>query len=116
MKRGALLAAAGGLFGWAAAFSSVYGLHGLGCAMGWEHIDLGPLSLQRTVLVVSWLAWLALLALWVWRVRSWRRHADLASPTTATPLLLRLAEMSAWTGLLATLVSLLPTATHALCL
>lgn len=116
MNRSVLLAAAGGLFGWAAAFSWVYALQGIGCATGWDRVDLGSVSLQRAVLVVSWLAWSALLALWLRRVRVRRRHINSAPPAGATPLLLRLAEMSAWVGLVATIVSLAPAATHALCL
>lgn len=116
MKPLALLSAMGGLIGWAAAFASVYALHGLGCARGWDEVDLGPLSLQRAVLVLGWAAWTALLAAWVWRVRRRGLRAGLSRPEPPAALVLRLAEVSAWVGLLATVVSLMPVATHALCL
>lgn len=41
---------------WAAVFAAVYGLHGVGCALGWPALTLGPLSLHRAVLVVVWIA------------------------------------------------------------
>ncbi len=116
MKGGTLWTAMGGLVGWAAAFAVVYALHGVGCATGWDRLNLGPFSLQRVVLVLSWLVCVALLTLWLWRVRAWRGRTDPTPSAGATPLLQRLAEMSAWAGLAAILVSLLPTATHALCL
>lgn len=115
MSRGALLAAAGGWIGWAAAFASVYALHGLGCAAGWDRVDLGPLSLQRALLLAAWAGWVLLLAAWLWRVRGRARCAGAARPPPPAALLQRLAVLSAWAGLAATVVSLLPAATHGLC-
>lgn len=40
---------------WLAAFSAIYGLHGLGCASGWE------LPLLRGVLIAAWILGGALL-------------------------------------------------------
>lgn len=112
-----LLPAAGGLLGWAAAFVLIYGLHGLGCAAGWDKVDLGSASLQRAVLVLSWTGCVLVSALWVLRARRRRTgHRHHAGADGASGLLLRLAEASAWMGLVATVVSLLPVATHSLCL
>ena len=52
---------------WGALFSAVYGLHGLGCALGWPARDtpIGPL--HPMALILLWLAGLALhgaLILW----------------------------------------------------
>ena len=47
VKPSALLWSIAGLIGWAAAFVLVYGLHGLGCAGGWDQIPAGPTNLQR---------------------------------------------------------------------
>lgn len=51
---------------WAAAFAAAYGMHGVGCALGWPAMMLGPVSLQRAVIalvcVIGVLACLALLA------------------------------------------------------
>ena len=52
---------------WALAFSTLYALHGLGCARGWpaRPTPLGPL--HETALIVGWLLALALAALILWR-------------------------------------------------
>ncbi len=38
---------------WLAAFSAVYGLHGVGCAAGWSHLDVAGTSVFRMVLVAA---------------------------------------------------------------
>jgi len=57
-----------------------------------------------------------LLALWLWRAR--RRRVNFNAGAEAGPgrLLLRLAEVTAWVGQAATVVSLMPVVTHALCI
>ncbi len=40
---------------WAAIFSAVYALHGVGCAMGWTEIDLVIGSLHRMAMASAWL-------------------------------------------------------------
>jgi len=45
---------------WAAGFAGLYGALSLGCALGWDRVGLGPVSLQRAVLLALALA--ALLA------------------------------------------------------
>jgi hypothetical protein len=38
---------------WLALFSGVYGLHGLGCGLGWPEARLGGWPLHRTALVAA---------------------------------------------------------------
>ncbi len=47
---------------WLALFSGVYGLHGLGCGLGWEGVAIGGRSLHRVALVAAWAASFALQA------------------------------------------------------
>lgn len=103
--RSALLWPLAGLLGWAAAFVLVYALHGLGCASGWQHLPLGPVSLQRAVQAGSAaasVAGLALFAAWL----HWRCAPALAA--RGEPLLARLTRASAWSGLAATGWTLFP--------
>ena len=45
---------------WGAAFIQLYATQAVGCALGWNGIDVaGPLTLQRALLVVSFLGWIA---------------------------------------------------------
>ena len=39
---------------WLASFSAVYGLHGLGCALGWAEVELMAFSLFRVALLAAW--------------------------------------------------------------
>jgi hypothetical protein len=67
-----LLLLCAGLVVWSSAFVWLYAALSLGCALGWEGVALGPLSLQRGVLIGLWAAHLAALAaLLLWT----RRHA-----------------------------------------
>lgn len=45
---------------WGAGFSALYGLHAIGCRAGWEETMLGPLSANRIVLIITYLAHAAL--------------------------------------------------------
>ena len=54
----ALLAA--GFAVWALGFAVLYAVLSLGCALGWDRVGLGPVSLQRAILLALALA--ALLA------------------------------------------------------
>jgi hypothetical protein len=45
---------------WLALFSGVYGLHGIGCGLGWPAVGLGAITLHRAALTLAWIA--ALLA------------------------------------------------------
>ena len=40
---------------WLALFSGVYGLHGIGCGLGWPDVEIGPVSLHRGALVLAWI-------------------------------------------------------------
>ncbi|WP_157265684.1 hypothetical protein [Azohydromonas aeria] len=108
---GELLRALAGLFGWAASFTLVYGLHGLGCARGWHLVALGPTDRHRAVLVATWFACLLLLGLLALRTR--RAEAGAAPPQR---LLARLARTSAWVGFVATAFSLVSVVTASSCL
>lgn len=95
----ALLRLTAGLILWAAAFSLIYGLHGIGCAAGWDARDVGGLSLQRAVLLAAWgvsLAAAVALALWLGRRRA----------TTLD----RAAIALGWAGVAAVAVTFLPVA------
>lgn len=49
----------GGLTLWVAGFSALYGLHGLGCALGWGERWLGPVTWLGAALIACWLALVA---------------------------------------------------------
>lgn len=56
-----------GLTIWASAFVVLYAVLSLGCAFGWEERMLGPVTLQRGILVAAWLAHLPpIVGIWVW--------------------------------------------------
>ncbi|WP_419898229.1 hypothetical protein [Roseomonas sp. USHLN139] len=54
-----LARASAGLLVWAFGFSLLYGLHGLGCALGWQDVGGAGVSLFRLVLVGTWLTFCA---------------------------------------------------------
>jgi len=81
---------------WAALFSAVYALHGLGCARGWPAVatPIGPL--HPALIVAVWLVGLAL-------------HGMLLALFPAGPAReQRLPRLGAWTGLVASVVTLSP--------
>lgn len=104
-----LLLPIAGLIGWAAAFTLIYALHGLGCARAWHLIELGPTNLQRTVQVCTWLVSLVVLAMLALWLRRRRRAGAHDAPA-------KLAEGLAWIGLAATVLSLFPVAATSVCL
>ena len=64
---------------WLALFSGVYGLHSLGCGLGWDGVPLAGRSLHRNLLVVAWAASFALQAvLLVLLAGPWRSPAPFA--------------------------------------
>ncbi len=81
---------------WAAAFAVAYGLHGVGCELGWPRVMVGPVSLHRLAIAVTGLAGalicLALLA----------RVKTALGPEAALP------RLGLWIGLVATLFTLAP--------
>lgn len=102
----ALLRAVAGLIVWALAFSAIYGLQGLVCGLRWQAVALGPLSLGRALLILLWLAFVALLSWMNWRF--WPRRKD-------SGLLSRLAAATALIGLVATAYTGLPVVSTSVC-
>lgn len=92
-----LLRLAAGPLIWAAGFSAIYALHGIGCAEGWPLVatPLGPL--HRVVLLGGWIATLAAVTLVV--VRRPRPALDRGD---------RLLGLGAWIGLVSVVVTLAP--------
>ncbi|WP_114966541.1 hypothetical protein [Alkalilacustris brevis] len=81
---------------WAVTFSVVYALHGAGCALGWDGVSAGPVSLHRAALVGSWA--LGLIA----------GAALLLRLPASGGVQSGLPRAGAWTGLVATLFTLFP--------
>jgi len=97
---------------WSAAFATIYGLHGIGCAYGWDAIPVGPSNLQRAVQVVAWLSFLPphlMLALWL------RRRRLRSEPGKSRRWMALVGETTAWAGLAATIVTFAPAATASVC-
>ena len=59
-----------GFLAWSAKFALLYALLSFGCAFGWEQTPVGPFSLQRVLLVGTWLLCILVAGLLVWL--SWR--------------------------------------------
>ena len=96
-----------GFIVWFAAFLGLYSMLSIGCAFGWDQAFLGPVSVQRMVLVgllvVSLIAgW------WVVRIASERRRAAGGSGLALRPFMETAAWMAAWAALASTLLSLGP--------
>jgi len=49
-----LLAPALGFGVWAIGFLAIYAVQGIGCALAWDEMSLGPFSLLRTLVVAMW--------------------------------------------------------------
>ena len=97
-----------GPLAWLAAFSGIYGLHGLGCGTGWGDGELAGVSLFRVVLVTAWLLAIAALAGILLGLHSRR----LASPSG---FVRGLSRTTGWVGLVATLWSLFPVVATSSC-
>ncbi|WP_018387319.1 hypothetical protein [Ancylobacter sp. FA202] len=81
---------------WAGAFSVAYGLHGLGCELGWPALDVGPLSLQRMAIALPSLAAILLCLVLLSRVKA------TLGPEAGLP------RLGLWIGLIATLYTMAP--------
>ena len=97
-----------GLFAWLAAFSGVYGLHGIACSFGWAEIDAWGLSLMRVALTAAWIAAIAVLAVIVAGLRS-RRFGSPSGFVRGVSL------TTGCVGLVATLWSLFPVVVASTC-
>ena len=86
---------------WLAWFSGVYGLHGLGCAMGWHEQNLGSLPGLRVLLVAAWVSGIVVQVVLLWALRT-PRFAP------GTVFARRLSGVMSWTALIATLWALFP--------
>jgi hypothetical protein len=107
--RAGLIGLVAGLLVWSSAFVALYGLHAVGCGLGW-HEPGQFLSLLRLVLVAVWVVHLAALA---WLVAWYHRAAP--GPERGKAFL----RLAAWTlalvGLGATLWTGAPVALLELC-
>ncbi|MET1756085.1 hypothetical protein ABVV53_11550 [Novosphingobium sp. RD2P27] len=102
----ALLRAVSGLIVWAVAFSALYGLQGLGCALGWDAMMVGPIQLGRAALIALWLAFVAVQAWMIWHF-SHHTHGSM--------FLNRLAVAIAVIGWVATIYTGVPVVTTSMC-
>lgn len=102
----ALLRATAGLILWAIAFSALYAVQGLACALGWDEKQIAGTSLARLVLLTIYAGGVGALARLSWTYR----------PRTARPELLDwLAFVSAASGLFAVIYTGLPIITTSIC-
>lgn len=95
---------------WLAAFSGVYGLHGLGCALQWPQVEMLSLSLSlyRFLLLVAWLAAILAQIALVAALRSERFGSSYA--------FIRWTSIATgWVGLVATVWTLHPVAVISAC-
>ena len=93
---------------WLASFSAIYGLHGLGCALGWAKVAWLGLSLFRWALLIAWFAAIVLQLLLVCVVR--RQHCKRTSRFYH-----QLNLVSAWSALIATAWTLFPVTVSSNC-
>ncbi len=98
-----------GPLAWFAAFSAVYGLHGLICGHGVEGTVLGLVSLPRALLVGAFVASIGLLTALVWALHAPRFASDSAFVTFVS-------RATGWVGLVAAVWTLAPTAATSYCL
>lgn len=98
-----------GPLAWLAAFSAVYGLHGLICGHGVQGEVVGAMSLQRVLMVSAWLASILLLGGLLWGLYS-PRFASSSSFVTGV------SRATGWVGLVATVWTLSPTVVTTYCL
>ena len=93
---------------WLAAFSAVYGLHGVACGFGWTEPQVFGLALLRFSLVAAWLCSIAALAVVLGGLYS----ARFASPS---PWVRGISRTLGWVGLVATVWTLFPVAVASSC-
>ena len=93
----ALVRMVSGLVLWAAGFSVLYALHGLGCALGWTGSSVFGLTQIKALLIAVWLGLVAAHAgLIVWLLRYRESQID------------RIGIANGWIGFFATMVGGFP--------
>lgn len=98
-----LMRALAGPILWAALFSMIYGLHGMGCNLGW---NLRPAPIANWHYLAMWTAWIVGLALHVLLIRilpegEGRRR--------------RLIVLGAWIGFVSSIYTLFPVVVTSSC-
>lgn len=96
-----------GFIVWSIAFVALYSILSVGCAFGWDRTFLGPVSVQRAVLVALLAVSLAA-GWWVVRIAAERRRAAGGAGLVLRPFMETAAWMGAWAALVSTLFSLGP--------
>ena len=76
---------------WALAFAVLYAAHGTGCELRWHRHSVGPLSLLRGLLIVSWAAHMTALA---WLFLICRRALAIVPAKATTNLFLWRASIA----------------------
>ena len=94
---------------WFAAFSAVYGLHGLICGHGIEGVVLGVISLPRFLMITAFLASILLLSGVLWTLYAPRF-------ASSSPFVTFVSRATGWVGLVATVWTLSPTVVTTYCL
>lgn len=89
-----LLARMAGFGAWSVAFVALYAGHAIGCELGWNMVEIGPISLLRLLLVAGFIVTLLGLGL---IARALRQRAD-QGEKAGTALI---AQASAWLALAA---------------
>lgn len=102
----ALLRAVSGLILWAIAFSSLYALQGLACALGWDGVGFAGVSAARLALVLLYAGWTSALLWLCWYLYPQKTHRDFLS---------HLAFACAIIGLLSTLYTGAPVVVTTTC-
>lgn len=74
-----------GFLVWTSALSSLYAVLSVGCVLGWERIALGPVSVQRLVLILVWAAHIFVLVLILLENNPYSRHASLRKAASQEP-------------------------------
>ena len=106
-----LLAIVAGFIIWSSAFTLLYAALSFGCTLGWQSVDVGPVSLNRLVLILVWAGHLAALGLLLqWCLRTRRDNASRSQParfmaTAALASTFCALFATLWTGLPITAVS-----------
>lgn len=87
---------------WGLALNVLYGGLSVGCELGWQRAALGPVSLQRAVLLGLWAA---LLVAHVGLIAWLRRRFATPAPPRLDRFVQFVCVANAWIGLAATIVT-----------